>query len=111
MFEVESQGAIDVIAPTEPLNHENAQELSETLEKELSQGQPMVVLDLSSVPLMDSAGLESLLEAQQSLQWKGGILKLAGPTKLGEDILRITGVGEQFETYRDVKLAAGSFAR
>ena len=111
MFAVESQGAVDVVKPNATLNQENAEELTETVQNGLSGGQPMVVVDLSETPLIDSAGLESLLDAYDLVRTKGGTLKLSSATPLCQEILRITAVGERFEQYADVKTAVGSFVR
>ncbi len=109
MFSVESQGAVDVVKPIAPLCQDNAGELVETVDARLSKGQPMVVLDMSEVPLLDSAGLDALLEVQQTLLSRGGILKLAGAPQLCQEILRITRVEQQFESHLDVKTAVRSF--
>jgi len=111
MFPVQSQGAVEVVAPTQALTAENASQLVETVQRQLSEGQPKVVLDMSAVQLLDSAGLESLLDARHFLQEKGGAIKLASLSPLCKDILRVTGIDCQFDAYRDVKLAVGSFVR
>ena len=71
----------------------------------------MVVLNLKETPLIDSAGLEALLDVQERLQERGGQVKLASANPLCREILRITGVAEHFETYPDVKGAVGSFVQ
>ena len=111
MFRVESQGAVDVVKPLAPLNLESAQEMVETINSGLTEGQPMVVLDMSDIPLVDSAGLESLLDTQQSLQRCGGVMKLAAIPPLCQEILRVTGIDQHFERHPDVKTAVGSFVR
>jgi len=111
MFPVESQGAVDIVSPGVALNHENADELVESIAMGLGEGQPMVVVDMSGVPLVDSAVLESLLDIQQTLRSKGGAVKLAGLSQLCQDILRATDVAKHFDTYRDVKEAVRSFVR
>jgi len=111
MFHVESQGAVDVIKPMVPLSQENAGDLMETIEAKLSKGQSMVVLDMNDVPLIDSAGLDSLLDVQQALRSRGGIMKLAGVPQLCQEILRITRVEQQFESYFDAKTAVRSFVQ
>ena len=111
MFSVESQGAVDVIKPFVSLDLENVQEFSETIEAGLSTGQPMVVFDMSDVPLIDSAGLESLLDVQDSLQDRGGELKLAAATQLCKEILRVTSIDQHFDSYDEVKAAVGSFVQ
>ena len=111
MFRAESQGAVDVVTIDVPINHENVAELAETLAAERTEGKPMLVLNMSDVSLMDSAGLEVLLDIQESFQERGGTMKLAALSPLCEEILRITGVDQHFEAHRDVKTAVGSFVQ
>ena len=111
MFSVESQGAVDVVKPMAPLDQENAGEFTETLETGLTPGKPMVVLDMSDVPLIDSAGLDALLDFQDALEDQGGTIKLAAATQLCQEILRITNVNQHFDTYDEVKAAIGSFVQ
>ena len=111
MYSVDSQGAVDVVSAAGPLNHENVPELIKTIETGLPGGQPMVILDMNEVPLLDSAGLEAMVDIQQSLQLQGGCLKLAGLNQLCQEILRITKVEEKFELFHDVKTAVGSFVK
>ena len=111
MFHVESQGAVDVVKPMGPLNHENVSDFLETIETRLSKGLPMVVLDMGEVALIDSAALDSLLDVQESLQMRGGTMKLAAVPQLCKEVLRITGVDKRFESHFDTKTAVGSFVQ
>ncbi len=111
MFERVTQGAVDLIRGDEPINAEHAEELAGLFEETVGRGQPFVVLDMEKVPLVDSAGLELLLEYRDRLQQSGGALKLSGPNPLCEDILAITGVGACFEIFRESLSAVGSFVR
>ena len=47
------------------------------LESRVETGQPQIVLDLQGVAVIDSAGLELLLDYQEKCQRMGGALKLA----------------------------------
>lgn len=111
MADVNRHGAVDVVSVDQPLTGDEAQNVSARIERCLGAGQPQVVLDLSGVPLIDSQGLEYLLELHEQFQLRGGLLKLAGANELCRDVLRITGVGERFELHDDVDAAVGSFAR
>ena len=111
MLSVESQGAVDVVRLNGPLNHENAGQLVETVQLSLTEGQPMVVLDMSDVPLLDSAGLDALLDVHDWALLQGGTVKLASLTQLCADVLRVTGVGGHFQIHKEVKLAVGSFVQ
>ena len=74
-------------------------------------GQPRAVLDLERIPLIDSAGMEMLLDVQEDFQRRGGALKLAGRNPLCQEILAVTGVGSHFEVFSDAASAVGSFVQ
>lgn len=111
MIEVTRQGAVDVIHSDQPASGEQATCLADALRKCLAAGQPFTVFNLQHVTLLDSVGLELLLDAKDAFETRGGTLKLAGGNALCRDILRVSGVAEQFEMYADVKSAVGSFAK
>jgi anti-anti-sigma factor len=111
MFAVKSQGAVEVVVPNVPLKGEYVDELRETVEQCLAEGIPMLVLNLHDVALMDSAGLEALLDVRDTVEKRGGTVKLASPTPLSQDILRVSGVGQQFEVFADEKSAVRSFVQ
>jgi len=108
---VEKQGAVDVIAVEGPLNQENVNSVQETVELCSAEGLPMVVLNMSDVPLMDSAGLELLLDLSDYVHQRGGNIKLAALAPLCRDILHITDVEEHFEVFDEVPTAVRSFVQ
>lgn len=111
MFKQSKQGSINVIGGTVPLNGDSLELMDNAFADCLNEGQPHAVLDLRNVPLIDSAGLERLLDLRDRFQKKTGILKLAGANPLCQDILSVTGVGLQFEVYPEVSQAVGSFIK
>lgn len=111
MFETRRQGAIHVLTGDEPINSAALAQLDSQLIGCLSQGQPKIVVDLERVALIDSAGLEWLVDAAEKCFQRGGQFQLAAPNALCSDILRVTGVGEQVEIFDDVTGAVRSFAR
>ena len=56
MFEQKCQGAVDVISGGERISGDHVAELKEVLEARLERGQPLMVLDIQGVAVMDSAG-------------------------------------------------------
>ncbi|QDU54775.1 STAS domain-containing protein [Aeoliella mucimassa] len=111
MIRCETQGAVDVLCLEGTLNAEQAAELATTIEPVAAAGAPMVVLDLTNVQLVDSAGLESLLDCCDLINHVGGSIKLASPSPLVADVLRLTGVEKRFEIFDNAKAGVGSFAR
>ncbi|MEQ8791293.1 MAG: STAS domain-containing protein [Pirellulaceae bacterium] len=111
MFERKRQGAVSVVVGDAPLTKELLGQLQTVFEPLLRTGQPRVVFDLHEVPLLDSAGLELLLDMQDALEQRGGELKLAAPTTLLHEALTITGVSRRFEIFKDAMSAVGSFVQ
>ena len=111
MFEHTKQGAIDVVFGGDPLNGDHVERLRALLENFAEEGQPHVVLDLQGVPLIDSAGLELLLDMHEKYKQLGGAFKLASASQLCGEILKVTRVGRHFELYPDTGAAVGSFVR
>ena len=110
MFEIARQGAVDVITGREPLNGETSESVSALISESCATGQPRVVLDLQYVPLIDSAGLEALLDSRDECVRRAGTMHIAAPNRLCRDILRVTGIDTQFTIFDDVLSAVGSFA-
>jgi anti-anti-sigma factor len=110
MFPTEKQGAVCVVRPQVPLAGEQCESFASTVAAALGAGRPMLVVDLHGVPLIDSAGLETLVELRERLEARGGAVKLAAVNSLCGDILRVTGIGDRFEQHAQVKTAVGSFA-
>jgi len=111
MFRAEKQGAIDIICCADALTQENLEDFTTAVDSCLEAGQPMLVLDLADTPLIDSLGLEMLVELSSRVDRMGGAIKLAALQPLLIDALRITGVGERYHAFPTVKEAMGSFTQ
>ncbi len=109
MVTVEKQGAVTVVRPVGPLTVAQAEDFRKSALGKLGQGRPMVVVDMHEAPLLDSAGLEALVELRDRVEARGGAIKLAAVNALCGDILRLTGVGYKFEQYGLVKTRRGKF--
>ncbi len=111
MYSCNRSGAVDTISGSQPLTREYQSAFLNSVEGCFGNGQPRIVFDLSNVPLIDSVGLESLLEARDRCQKLGGCIVLARPNPLCRDILRINGIDKELNVYDDAIKAIGSFAR
>ncbi len=111
MFTVTRQGTVSVITGKETVSEANLDELNHRLEECLRDAPPRVVLNLTDVALFDSRGLEWLLDSAERCSQRGGQLQLAAPNALCRDILTVTGVGESFERFDDLRAAVRSFNR
>ena len=111
MWERTRQGAVDIVSGAESLTKENTDGLRRVFDECVSSGQPRLVFDCCQVPLMDSAGLELLLDMRDACRRRGGQFQLAAVNTLCLDILQATGLVCLFEIHSDAVTAAGSFAQ
>jgi anti-sigma B factor antagonist len=83
--------------------------LREAIEKSLKGGATKILLNLSKISYMDSAGIGELVACYKRAREKGGELKLLNPSGKVEDLLQLTKLEEIFETFRDEATALKSF--
>jgi anti-sigma B factor antagonist len=83
--------------------------LKDKVQSLIQQGTKNIVIDLSRVAYVDSAGLGQLVQAYATTKNKGGALKLVNVTKKLKDLLVVTKLLTVFDTYDDEKSAISSF--
>jgi len=84
--------------------------LRETVQQLFDEGKRQVLLNLSGVSYMDSAGIGELVACHKRAIEKSGTLKLLNPSGKVYDLLMLTKLDEVFETFREEKAALVSFA-
>ena len=94
-----------------PLNRQTAPELEKTLQALVDKGQVWVVLDLSAVPEMSSAGLRTIISAAKRLRGGRGAgdLRLAAPGTRVVDVLELAGLLPVFPIFDTSEEAVASF--
>jgi anti-sigma B factor antagonist len=75
----------------------------------IQQGQKKIILNLSEVPYIDSAGLGEVVRTYTTVSRQGGALKLLNLTKRIQDLLAITKLLTVFETFENEQDAIKSF--
>src|SRR5512147_2149458 len=76
----------------------------------VNQGYKKLVLNLTEVPYIDSAGLGEIVRTYTTVSRQGGSLKLLNLTKKITDLLSITKLLTVFETYDNEADAVRSFS-
>ncbi len=87
----------------------NANELGEALNAAIDAGRTQIVIDLSSVEYMSSAGLRELVAALKKVKRGTGDLRLASPSERVMEVLELAGLDSIFEIYPNQVEAVGSF--
>jgi anti-sigma B factor antagonist len=84
--------------------------LRRTIRDLVESARTKIILNLSQVNSMDSAGVGELAGAYVPVKSKGGELKFLNPTKKVHDMLKITQLDRVFEVYIDEQTAIRSFS-
>jgi anti-anti-sigma factor len=104
-------GAIDVIKAPATLSGSDCDQCASEIRNSVERHRVRIVLDVSSTALIDSKGLEMLLDCNETCLKRGGELVIAGPTSLCAEILDITGIEQELNCHKDLRSALGSFAK
>ena len=87
----------------------NATELGQELDKTVDDGNSNLVLDLSGVEYMSSAGLREMVRVLKRVKRSGGDLRIANPSDRVKEVLELAGLDTIFEIYPTQVEAVGSF--
>lgn len=98
-----------LIEVTGRVDSTTADQLGKALNDAIDAGQNQLVLDLSKVEYMSSAGLRELVSALKRLQRGRGDLRLAALSERVEEVLELAGLDEIFKIYETQVEAVGSF--
>jgi anti-sigma B factor antagonist len=83
--------------------------LKDKINSLLAAGKKKLLLNLESVPYIDSAGLGEVVRTYTTVSRQGGSLKLLNLTKRIEDLLSITKLLTVFDTYDNEAEAIKSY--
>jgi anti-anti-sigma factor len=110
-MEVETNklGVVTYLTPDDSLTENNLEALKNSIEENEENGPTNIVIDLSHVPLLDSSGLEFLLDLSTQLRESGGSLRVAHANSLCRDILAVTRLDQTIPVCEDVESGGGSF--
>ena len=83
--------------------------LKDKVQSLLHQGYTNLLIDLSGVSYVDSAGLGELVQTYVTAKNRGGRLRLLNPTKRLKDLLVVTKLLTVFESFDNEAAAVASF--
>jgi anti-sigma B factor antagonist len=100
---------VDLVTVSGRVDSSSAPELDQALKDLTGAGRSSLVLDLSQVDYMSSAGLRSLVSALRDCKKQGGDVRLATPSARVSDVLNLAGLDSIFQVYENTTEAVGSF--
>jgi len=86
-----------------------ADNLKNTFDELLQQGETQIVLNLAGVPSMDSSGIGVIVRGLTTMKANGGAIKLVQPSKMVVQTLKLVAVLNLFEVYETEDAAVESF--
>ncbi len=104
----ESRGEVAVVFVSGRIDSETAPAFDAELIKIVG-GSSKLVLELQGVEFMSSAGLRAIVKAAQSVEQKGGAIKLASAPELVTSIFYTVGLNQKVAEYKSVDEAVASF--
>jgi anti-sigma B factor antagonist len=104
----EENGVLIVIPPKMDLDASNAEEFKRDITPTVA-GRKSVIMDLSEVGFMDSAGLGAMLSAFKKVRAEGGLFKIFGPNKDIKALFELVRMHRLFEILGDKESAISSF--
>ena len=103
------QGAVTVLRPEGPLIDTDAAVVKQRLLQTLTSSLGRFVVDMSTIPYVDSKGLEALVEVTEEMGRSGQALRMCGANKTVREVLELTDLASLFEHFADANTAVRSF--
>ena len=89
----------------------SARELIASLEDAMSAQSPQVILDMSGVEFMNSAGVREIVRLHEEVKQRGGRLQIANPSDRVRRIFSIVGLNNLFNLVEDAAIGLGIHSR
>ena len=107
--EVESFKSVDLVTVSGRIDSSSAPALDEALKQLTENGRYKLVLEMSGVEYMSSAGVRALVSALRTCKGRFGDVRIATPSVRVGEVLELAGLTSLFEIYDDTTAAVGSF--
>ena len=108
--DVQQDGEVTIVAVSESVDALTAPDLTRTLTGQINAGHRNLVVDLTGVEFMSSAGLRTLLGAVKESRTNGGDLRIASTNPGIDKVLKMSGFHNVAKVFTSSSEAVASFA-
>lgn len=108
-IQVSNVEQVTLVAVNGRVDGTNADRLGAALNGEIESGHTRIVLDLSSVEYMSSAGLREIVLAYKRVQRTEGDVRIVRPSQRVLEVLEVAGLDTVFQIYPTQTEAVGSY--
>jgi anti-sigma B factor antagonist len=106
---VESHKRVELVTVQGRIDSSNANDFDGTLKEIQNKNRHNIVLNLSEVNYMSSAGLRAIVAALRESKKNRGDVRLAAPSERVSEVLALAGLDSMFQVFEDNTAAVGSF--
>jgi len=106
---VAQQDHVTLVEASGRVNSMNANQFGEALSDVIDKGNIHLVLDLSNVDYMSSAGLREIVSALKKVKRASGDLRIAQPSERVHEVLEMAGLDTIFQIFATQGDAVGSY--
>ncbi len=106
---INKEGSVTIVKPMGPIVMEEFDEMDEVLAKLEDKWSKRIVVNMSNVTFLDSAGLEMISRHGRQMINHGLTMKLCNLNETSQTIFDLTRIARQFEIYPDASSAIRSF--
>jgi len=100
---------VAVVQPSGRVDSNTSQEFEAALRRLTEGGRNALVLDLSRVEFLSSAGLRVMVTTMKTVRKSAGSICVAAPTQRVAEVLRLAGLDSVFEIFETREAAIASF--
>lgn len=111
MIGVQNIGSVSVLKARSSLMGECVDQCRQGIQDCLNQRRNMLILDMGESPIVNSDGLEFIVDSQQQCLSRGGRLVVVDPTPVCKEVLEITGISDYVAVFDDLRAALSDFAK
>ena len=101
---------VAVVRFTGRLDFTSAPEARDQFAAAIAAGQRKLIVDLSKVGFVDSAGLGSLIGGMRAARQAGGDLRIANPSEQSKMLLSLTSLDQVLKIHPTIEEALGGFS-
>jgi anti-anti-sigma factor len=107
--EVKHEQGVTIVSVSESVDALTAADLSKALSAQIAEGRANLVVDLTGVEFMSSAGLRTLLGAVKESRSNGGDLRIASTNPGIDKVLKMSGFHNIAKVFASQSEAVASF--
>ena len=106
---VETLKRVDLVTVSGRIDSDSAPEFDQALKDIMGNGRHNIVLDMTSVNYMSSAGLRAIVSALRECKKGRGDVRIASPSERVSEVLSLAGLDSLFQIFDDSTSAVGSY--